>query len=434
MKKASKNSWKTTPIQVPYRIETSISFNQEHFDKITMGSIPESMDDHWFIYYSDYRIYFFRSWTGYQIYQCQIHKIGDDRYEILDFIVERNPKRYGSIDDNHDKALFTDILNHWFLERRYQNHIRNSILGSVVGDALGVPVEFQCREKLNINPVTDMIGNGTYSLPAGTWSDDSSLTLCLAEELIQGYDLRRIGDSFVRWLYENHWTPHGKVFDVGNATRQAIGRIRNGTEPQLAGNNGEYSNGNGSLMRILPLLFYIRYVEKDKDRYKIVKDVSSITHAHTRSCLACYYYLEFARALCDIEYPNYGYEQANTSFNKLTRGLKIEQNEISYFNRLLAGNMANLSVNDIKSSGYVIDTLEASIWCILTTKSYIEAVLKAVNLGEDTDTIAAITGGLAGILYGTDSIPKEWLQKVARLNDIEALISKFTRQYRQASY
>lgn len=145
-----------------------------------------------------------------------------------------------------------------------------------------------------------MIGYGTYNLPPGTWSDDSSLAFCLAEALIHGFDLDVIGQNFVKWYNENFWTPRGHVFDIGNATRQAINNLSRGIRPNLAGGFDEDGNGNGSLMRILPLLFYI----KDKEiseRYQITRQVSSITHGHIRSVISCFYYLEFAKQLLNKE-------------------------------------------------------------------------------------------------------------------------------------
>jgi ADP-ribosyl-[dinitrogen reductase] hydrolase len=330
----------------------------------------------------------------------------------------------GKFGDNHPPMKIAKIIN-----RPGRNPIRDGILGLVTGDALGVPVEFCSREDLKGNPVRDMIGHGTYNLPPGTWSDDSSLALCLAEELTEGYDVKRIGNSFVRWLYENHWTPYGKVFDVGISTKRALERLRNGAEPNLAGNRDESSNGNGSLMRILPLLFHIRPMESADERFNLIREVSGITHAHMRSCLACCYYLEMAQALCKDEDIQRAYEQTNVSFMKLTEEMHISHHETEKFRRLLDGHIAELSEKDIRSSGYVMDTLEASVWCVLTEGSYKEAVLKAVNLGQDTDTTGAVTGGLAGLIYGAESIPKDWLSKIARMEDIENLIRKMTEKF-----
>ena len=128
------------------------------------------------------------------------------------------------------------------------------LLGVATGDALGVPIEFKSREDIKSNPVTDMIGYGTYNLPPGIWSDDSSLTFCLAEALTLEFDPKVIAMNFVNWLYHNYWTPFGRVFDVGIATKQAIFNLKSGSQPDLAGGFYEEDNGNGSLMRILPLL------------------------------------------------------------------------------------------------------------------------------------------------------------------------------------
>lgn len=270
-----------------------------------------------------------------------------------------------------------------------------------------------------------MVGYGTYNLPAGTWSDDSSLAFCLAEALMQDFNLKVIGDNFQKWLYQNYWTPHGYVFDVGVTTRQAIYSLSTGTRPDLAGGFNENENGNGSLMRILPLLFHIKDKPID-ERYSVTKAVSSITHGHLRSVIACFYYLEFARQLLNKEDKFSIYHHLKASVYEYLQSLTINPEEIRLFDRLLKGDITDLAEEQIQSSGYVLHTLEASIWCILTTTDYEEAVLKAVNLGEDTDTTGAVTGGLAGLLYGFDNIPANWVAQLARRGDIDDLASRLT--------
>lgn len=307
------------------------------------------------------------------------------------------------------------------------NQIKSALFGVAVGDALGVPVEFKSRETISKNPVTDMIGYGTYNLPAGTWSDDSSLTFCLAEALTQNFDLNEIGKNFVKWTHENYWTPHGHVFDIGIATRQAISRLAQGEKPELAGGFEETNNGNGSLMRILPLLFYL--LDKPiNERYDITKKVSSITHRHIRSVIACFYYLEFAKQIFEGKDKFEIYRNLQTEISNHLASLSINPTEIEKFARLLKGNISELDEDEIQSSGYVLHTLEASIWCLLTTASYKEAVLKAVNLGSDTDTTGAVTGGLAGILYGIDGIPKKWIQQISRYDDIKNLAERLANK------
>ena len=304
-----------------------------------------------------------------------------------------------------------------------RNIYKDILFGIAVGDALGVPVEFRNRETIALKPVTDMTGYGTYNLPAGTFSDDSSLAFCLAEALTQEFNLQVIADNFIAWLYNNFWTPRGTVFDVGIATSQAIKRLKDGSKPELAGGMGIADNGNGSLMRILPLLIYI----KDKplsDRYQITKQVSSITHGHIRSVIACFYYLEFARQLINGIDKFEIYENLQTEIYEHLNSLSINQDEIKQFDRLLKRNIHHLTENEIYSSGYVLHTLEASVWCLLTTNNYKEATLKAVNLGSDTDTTGAVTGGLAGLLYSWDTIPKSWLIQIVRKEDIEDLADR----------
>lgn len=303
--------------------------------------------------------------------------------------------------------------------------IKDSLFGLAVGDALGVPVEFKSRETIRQKPVTDMIGYGTHNLPPGTWSDDSSLAFCLAEALTQDFHLNTIGDNFQKWLFQSYWTPHGSVFDIGITTRQAIYNLSTGTRPDLAGGFDEHENGNGSLMRILPLLFYIKDNPVDQ-RYQITKAVSSITHGHIRSVIACFYYLEFARELINKVDKFNCYKNLKTSISDYLHSLSINQDEIKVFDRLLKGDIQDLPETEIQSSGYVLHTLEASIWCILTTANYKDAVLKAVNLGKDTDTTGAVTGGLAGLLYGFDSIPANWVRQLARQEDIDELCTRLT--------
>ncbi len=305
---------------------------------------------------------------------------------------------------------------------------KNILFGVAIGDAIGVPVEFKSRQTIRKNPVTDMIGYGTYNLPPGTFSDDSSLTFCLAEALTKDFDLNTIAQNFVSWYHDNYWTATGKVFDIGIATREAIDRLKKGVRPDLAGGLDESSNGNGSLMRILPLLFFM-WDKPFNERYEITKQVSSITHGHIRSVISCFYYLEFARQLLKEKDKFEIYENLKTEITGYLNSLSINPREISLFDRLLKENIYELKEGQIFSSGYVLHTLEASTWCLLTTGNYKDAVLKAVNLGDDTDTTGAVTGGLAGLLYGYEAIPEQWINQIARKKDITELAARLKEKY-----
>lgn len=197
---------------------------------------------------------------------------------------------------------------------------------------------------------------------------------------------------------------------------------------EFAGGIEASSNGNGSLMRIAPLLFYI-HDKPIKERYEITKQVSSITHRHIRSVIACFYYLEFARYLLYGKSKLEAYNDLQIEIPKFLSEMLVKQEEVDLFNRLLKQNIYELSSQEIFGSGYVLHSIEASIWCLLTTDNYKDSILKAVNLGQDTDTTAAITGGLTGLLYGFDAIPKEWLRQLARYEDIENLSERLENKF-----
>lgn len=309
-----------------------------------------------------------------------------------------------------------------------RNPYKDVLFGVSVGDAVGVPYEFRSREEIARNPAVDMIGFGTHNQPPGTWSDDASLTFCLADALADGFDLNKVAENFTGWYYRNLWTARGFVFDVGITTQHAIGRLAKGTRPDIAGDFEEEANGNGSLMRILPLLFYIRDKPVD-ERFAITRQVSSITHGHVRSVIACFYYLEFAARLLDGDNAMDAYHSTNNLVSDFLSTTSISKNEIAIYDRLLDGTVDERPIDNIRSSGYVVNTLMASVWCLLTSVSYREAILKAVNLGDDTDTTAAVTGGLAALLYGYETIPADWILKLARLNDIEALAERLKHKY-----
>ncbi len=295
-----------------------------------------------------------------------------------------------------------------------KDHIRSILFGIAVGDALGVPVEFKSREFLSANPVVGMQGFGTHHQPKGTWSDDSTMTFCLAETLLDdSFELRNLANRFINWVDFGYWTPWGKVFDIGNTTAAAINRLRSNGKPEDAGGVQESDNGNGSLMRILPLV--IKTIDLPPDElFEIVKDVSSLTHAHIRSVSCCFYYVVYASQLIRGLSKNQAYALTNKIVVKTLMDKGVPQDELQLLNRILSGDLQALEENEIRGSGYVVHSLESSIWCLLKTNAFEEAVLKAVNLGEDTDTTGAITGGIAALHYGFKAIPFEWRNEIAR--------------------
>ncbi len=302
--------------------------------------------------------------------------------------------------------------------------IKAGILGLAIGDALGVPVEFKSRDYLKEYPLTDMIGYGTYNQPPGTWSDDSSMTFCTMQALLNGYDLHRIADLFLNWMENAYWTAHDERFDIGITTSESLYRYKASKNPFSSGSKNENSNGNGSLMRILPMAFY-SLNKPAEERFPLINEVSSITHGHIRAALACFYYIEFAIGLIQGADKFSAYQSANNKFTEFIKKHNECEIEKTHFQLILSGNIHKTKEDKIESSGYVMHSLEASLWCLLNANSYKETVLKAVNLGSDTDTTAAIAGGLAGLVFGFDDIPKMWLNRLARLDDIEHLCERF---------
>ena len=269
------------------------------------------------------------------------------------------------------------------------NKMTDAILGLAIGDALGVPYEFEQRGTFTC---TDMVGHGTHDQPAGTWSDDTSMTLATLDSLknnngkVVTDDIRR---NFNDWLRQGDYTADGEVFDAGITTCTAL---RNG-KPAV----GEWDNGNGSLMRILPLAF----VDCTDDE---IRAVSAITHGHWISEEACVIYVHVAKRLL-----------AGEDISSIIPTLNYEKP----FDRLKFINI--LDISQIKSSGYVVDTLEAALWAVSHEgdweKSFRGDILAAVNLGKDTDTVGAVAGGLAGIIYGLDDV-SDWVEQLRNKEEI----------------
>ena len=250
--------------------------------------------------------------------------------------------------------------------------LRDAVYGVAIGDALGSPVQFKIRDTFPY--VKEMLYCDSFHKKAGTWTDDTSLTLALCDSIRKKKTIntKDILKRFRKWLNWGKYTQDGKPFDIGKTCYCAI---KSGK-----GLDDFNSNGNGSLMRIIPLAF----VENITDQ-KIV-EVSAITHAHTIACEACKIYIHIARDLIN---------------DKSISEAVTRQRE------------------EIKSTGYVVDSLEAALWSLLKTNSFRDAVETAVNLGGDADTIGAVTGGLAGIIYGIEGIPKEWIEALRKKKIIE---------------
>ena len=268
-----------------------------------------------------------------------------------------------------------------------------------------------------------MRGFGTNRQPPGTWSDDGALILCTVDSLTKHeFDTADMAQRFVEWMYKGLWTAYGEPFDVGVATSTALVEIANGRPAEQAGGRDEYSNGNGALMRILPIV--LRFSGESLEVFSTrIEKVCSITHRHPRSSMACVFYGLFIHQLLLNRSPWAALDVARVVFT----GWYERSPEFLHFRPVLEDDFAALSEAGIVSTGYVLHTLHASLWCLLTTENFKDSVLKAVNLGGDTDTTGSVTGGLAGVAYGMKSIPNDWIQAIPRHDDLNSLFKKFIR-------
>jgi len=305
----------------------------------------------------------------------------------------------------------------------------DGMMGVIVGDALGCPVQFMEREEITgreTGPVKGMESGGVYHMPEGTWTDDSSMALATLDSIreLGEVDLEDIMTSFADWYEEGEYTPFGEAFDMGNTCSLAIEKFEREKNPLTCGGTTERSNGNGSLMRIMPICLYA-YDRRlsTEDAVTSVHEVSGLTHNHLRAKIACGLYYFCVWAILDgkgslKERLQKGLDEGFAYYEKDI----INRVELAYYGRIRdIADFAKVSEEGIKSTGYVVDSLEAAIWSLIRTDSFKDCLLTAVNLGDDSDTVGAIAGGLAALYYGYEGIPEEWLAVIKRREWIEDL-------------
>lgn len=299
-----------------------------------------------------------------------------------------------------------------------KNLILTAIMGVAVGDALGLPVQFYSREKCQRLNVTQMLD---WELPKGTFSDDTATTLCTLASLKENnwqLNDEDIMKRFVAWLGYGYMTCDDEAIDVGMATRKAIQRYYDGVPLEECGCKGFRECGNGSLMRIMPVVFYL-LKNRNADVYDAVRRVSSLTHAHEVCILACYIYVSLCLEIIELRNNNnvdmsdaQRLEFMSTQLRVIYESAKslFSAEAMKLYERLFDfKNFSNLPIESIKSSGFVVDSLEAALWCFATTHNFRDCLVKAVSLGDDTDSVAAIAGGMAALYYGYEAIPDEWI-------------------------
>jgi len=287
-----------------------------------------------------------------------------------------------------------------------KDRMRGCLLGLAVGDAVGTAVEFKPRG--TFPPVTDMVGGGPFRLKPGQWTDDTSLALCLAESLIErrGFDPRDQMRRYVRWYRHGHLSSTGECFDIGGTTGSAL-RLFEQTGKAFAGPTDPHRAGNGSIMRLAPVpMFYYPDIEK---AIEFAGLSSRTTHGATECVDACRLFaLILIKALG-------GHEKKDVLVG---RGRLLRETLCDRIEAIACGSYTAKDENRIRGTGYVVESLEAGLWSFAQSDNFRDAILTAVNLGDDSDTTAAVCGQVAGAFYGESGIPSEWLGKLCMRDTI----------------
>lgn len=291
-----------------------------------------------------------------------------------------------------------------------KDRLLGSFLGLAIGDAVGTTVEFRSRD--TFEPVTDMVGKGPFNLPAGYFTDDTSMALCLAESLIQYpyLDRKDLLERFSRWYRNGENSPTGRCFDIGGTTRSAItnfektGSVLNNTDP--------WDAGNGSIMRLAPAV--IKW-HNDSDRAIATAIMQSETTHGTIECI------DSCDLLARVLLTAFVAEDKEAIFN-----IDVKDHWTPKVKEILT--TLDVSRDEVKSSGYVIHTLHAALWCFKNTDNFRDAILLATNLGDDADTVAAVTGQIAGAYYGMGNIPINWLDTLYETERFIELVEKLSNE------
>lgn len=292
-----------------------------------------------------------------------------------------------------------------------------ALLGMAAGDALGTTVEFKPRG--TFTPLTSIVGGGPFRLQAGEWTDDTSMALCLADSLIacKGMDLADQAERYVAWWRRGENSVTGTCFDIGNTVRSALARYRSTGEPE-SGSTDPRSAGNGSIMRLAPVPLF--FAHKPAMAVEAAAASSKTTHGAAEAVDACRLFAALivgtlhGRAKDELLAPGFAMDFAGLNGTDFAPAIDAIRN----------GNYKTTDRNDIRGTGYVVDSLRAALWAFWNSESFEEGALLAVNLGDDADTTGAVYGQLAGAHYGAAGIPAAWLEILAWRDQITGIADK----------
>lgn len=334
-------------------------------------------------------------------------------------------KNYNIISNNQTigKVIKFDnysSTNEYLIKR---NIVIDSLIGFAIGDAFGVPLEFNERKYVKSLKLDNMI-TGTKKVEKGAWSDDTSMIIATMDSIINNngnINYKDIMNNFIKLVDNGKFTSLGYAFDVGNTITKSLNKYKETNDEISSGCGDLMDNGNGSLMRILPISIYcILNNVSDKEITNIISKTSSLTHSHEISILGCLIYTIYLKEIINsknklkaFEYIiNYDYSHFN-------------EESLKVYDRLLNEKFLGIKEDDIKSTGYIVDTIESVIYSINSSNNYKESVITAVNLGFDTDTIGALTGAVAGILYGIEDVPETFLNDLVKKDYLIDYANKF---------
>jgi ADP-ribosyl-[dinitrogen reductase] hydrolase len=290
-----------------------------------------------------------------------------------------------------------------------RDRFRGCLLGLAVGDAVGTTLEF--RRRGTFTPISGMIGGGPFGLEPGQWTDDTSMALCLATSLVEtgGFDPADQMRRYSRWAERGYLSSNGRCFDIGHTVRAALNRYATTGDP-FSGSTDARSAGNGSIMRLAPVPMF--YVRNRQEAVRYAAESSRTTHGAAECVDAC-------RLLSGIlvrALEGVGKDEVLISEHPFDGAEKIVM--------IARGEYRDKPEDLIRGTGYVVESLEAALWCFHHTNTFGAAILKAANLGDDADTTAAVCGQVAGAHYGTAGIPRHWLERLAMRREILALADR----------
>ena len=300
--------------------------------------------------------------------------------------------------------------------------IKDALIASAVGEAMGVPVKSIKRSILLNNPVTSMISN---DLEEGVWSYNTSISLATMDSIIKcnKLDYDDMAKRYCFFMNNHEYCAIQELFDIDETIKKSLNRfLEEKIDAVKCGGKGFNDNSNGSLNRMLPIALYCHFNKlKEDEVFDVVRDASSITHASDVCILGCFIFVNYLLFLLNGKDKYASYSMVKC----IDYSLYFDSDIIEYYNRLLKTNINNLRVEDLKSSDYIVYSLEAILWITLNCTSYAESVVGAINLGDATDSIGYACGSIAGILYGYEAIPNKWLDKLKRLDYLEDIAFHF---------